>query len=512
VKLLALLILIASSPIALADFSGTPITLKTNGGWSWFQDPRAIIDNGQILIGSVAGTTTAGGSGFNAGDINLTTYSLSTQAASNTVLHAALEQDDHDVPAIVALPDGRYMAIYQKHGGDNLVRWRTSTITGSTAGWNAEATGTANPASDGNGNTYANPFYLSVPNKLYSFSRSIGYDPNYSVFTSLTNTNPTYAYGGHWMYWKNPNTGPLTGGNGRPYVKFASNGTDTVWFANTEDSPDNYDNSLYVGYMKFDAAGNGTVYTSTGTLLGNISTATAPTGGSNPPSTGNAGDITSGTGKSYLPTDFTPVLQSNVSANNMTGKAVSWASSMRLDSFGNPYIGIVVRDNLNDAVGNDLEYYFAHFNGSSCQVSRMGYAGNPLYSGQPNYAGLITLDPYDPNKAYISANVDPSTDAPLGHYQIFEGTSSDNGATWDWTQLTSSTSVDNVRPIIAYGDDNQLGSDAEALLWMQGTYTSYTNYNTNIVGLVQTVIVPEPAGAWMALVSLTLLARRHRGR
>jgi hypothetical protein len=284
-------------------------------------------------------------------------------------------------------------------------------------------------------------------------------------------------------------------------VKFASNGTDTVWFANTEDSPDNYDNSLYVGYMKFDSSGNGTVYTSTGTLLGNISTATAPTGGGNPPTTGNAGDITSGTGKSYLPTDFTPVLQSNVSANSMVGKAVSWASSMRLDSFGNPYIGIVVRDNLNDAVGNDLEYYFAHFNGSIWQVSRMGYAGNPLYSGQPNYAGLITLDPYDSNKAYISANVDPSTDAPLGHYQIFEGTSSDNGSTWDWTQLTSSTSVDNIRPIIAYGDDNQVGANAEALLWMQGTYTAYTNYNTNIMGLVQTVIVPEPS----VLVSLTCL-------
>jgi hypothetical protein len=139
----------------------------------------------------------------------------------------------------------------------------------------------------------------------------------------------------------------------------------------------------------------------------------------------------------------------------------------------------------------------------------MGYAGNPLYSGQPNYAGLITLDPYDANKAYISANVDPSTDAPIGHYQIFEGTSPDNGATWDWTQLTNSTSVDNIRPIIAYGDDNQLGANAEALLWMQGTYTAYTNYNTNLVGLVQTVIVPEPGTPIIGLICVRLLARRH---
>ena len=83
-----------------------------------------------------------------------------------------------------------------------------------------------------------------------SFSRAIGYDPNYSVFTNLNNTTPTFTYGGHWMYWKNPGAisgTSLSGGNGRPYVKYASNGTNTVWFATTEDSPQNYANSLYVG-------------------------------------------------------------------------------------------------------------------------------------------------------------------------------------------------------------------------------------------------------------------------
>ena len=115
---------------------------------------------------------------------------------------------------------------------------------------------------DGNGNSYSNPFYLSTPNEVVNFSRAIGYDPNYSIISNVNNTIPSFSYGGHWMYWANPNnTPPLTGGNGRPYVKYASNGTDTVWFTTTEDSPQNYPNSLYAGYIKFTSSGSASACT-----------------------------------------------------------------------------------------------------------------------------------------------------------------------------------------------------------------------------------------------------------
>src|SRR5215471_19030996 len=109
------------------DVVGNLITFNTNGGWSWFQDPRMIVNNNQIIIGSVAGTTA---NGATAGDIRETTYNISTQSSSTFTLHGALEQDDHDVPAFVALPDGRYMAIYQRHGTDDFVRWRISSNPG----------------------------------------------------------------------------------------------------------------------------------------------------------------------------------------------------------------------------------------------------------------------------------------------------------------------------------------------------------------------------------------------
>jgi hypothetical protein len=494
---------LASARFALADFSGTPITFKVDGGWSWFQDPRAIITNNQLIIGSVAGVTVAGGTGQTAGDVTVVNYDLTKQTLSSPFLLANLpEHDDHDTPAFAVLPDGRVLTTYETHGSTNNVLWRVSSAPGQGIGWGAQQTSAVNVTSDGNGNTYSNPFYLSTPGKLVNFSRAIGYDPNYSMYSNLSATVPTFTYGGHWMYWQNPNNGVnrANGGNGRPYLKYASNGKDTVWFANTEDSPDNYNNSLYVGYIKFDASGNGTVFNSTGTQLGGLSTGTAPTGnGANPPVGGNQGDIASGTGVSFLPTDFTRVLQTNVAANNMTGKAVSWASDFELDSSGKPYAGIVVRNNLTDAVGaNTLEYYFAHLIGSTWQVSRLGFGGAPLYSGQPNYAGLIALDSVDPNKLYISSNVDPTTGATLlgpdslQHWQIFMGTSFDDGLTWSWNQLTN-TATDNVRPIIA------LGSGFETLLWMRGTYTTYLNYNTNVVGLIQ--VVPEPSTLALLLLA-----------
>ena len=488
---------------AWADFGGTPTVFNTNGGWSWFSDPRAVIDNGELIIGSIAGTT---GSGATAGDVDVTTYDFATSAINEVDLNSGFDQDDHADPSFAALPNGNVLVTYQTHGGDNNVHWRVGSFTssnGGTVSWGADQVSVVNVAGDGNGNTYSNPYYLSVPNEVVSFSRAVGYDPNYSVFTNLNNATPTFSYGGHWMYWQNPGNEVLNGGNGRPYVKYASNGTNTVWFATTEDSPQNYLNSLYSGYMQFNSSGAGTVFTSAGTQLGGLSTGTAPTAsGGNPPTGGNgAGSIVSGTGASYLPTQFTPVLQENTNYTgvagytnvNMTGKYVGWASSMDLDSSGNPYMGIVAVGNLNGAYGNDLSYYYAHFNGTSWQVSNVGFAGLPLYNGQNQYAGLLAVDPLNPDKIYLSADVNPATDATLlgpdgkQHWQIFEGVSGDNGQTWGFTQLTD-TSSDNVRPIV------EAGSGEEALLWMQGSYTAYTNYNTQVVGLTESVTTGPAAG------------------
>jgi BNR repeat-containing family member len=476
--LLFLLALMARNALAANDVAGTMLAFNQNGGWSWFQDPRVIVDNNQLIVGSVAGVAANGAIG---GDIRVTSYNLTSKSVSTSTLHSALEQDDHDVPALVVLPDDRYMAIYQKHGTDNLVRWRISTNPGSTAAWGTEQTGNANPANDGNGNTYANPFYLSIDNTLYNFSRSVGYDPNYSYFTGLNATNDaslTYHYGGHFMYWVNQNNGVngATGGPGRPYVKYASNGVDKIWFVNTEDHPQNYFNSLYAGYISFDTSGAGTVHRSDGSLVpgtnGQLSTAQTPFPA---PANNSAAGIVSGTGYSYSPAAFTKVFSG--SGNSVA----SWASSVTLDANGNPALVFSVRkNNPSDAfVANSLDYYYAHWDGQAWQTHRMGYAGSPLYNSQNDYAGLAAIDPGDPNTVFISTNYTPDTDLPLPHWEIYQGYTADDGSTWNWSAITSNSTVDNIRPLVNSIDDSR-----RSLVWMRGTYTSYTSYNTSIVGLI----------------------------
>ena len=169
------------------------------------------------------------------------------------------------------------------------------------------------------------------------------------------------------------------------------------------------------------------MYTSTGIDLGGLSTGTAPTGSSNPPSGGNQGDIPSGTGNSYLPTDFTPIVKANAIYNgvNLTGKYIGWASSMQLDTAGDPYLGFVAVDNLTGASGNDLEYYYAHFNGSGSKSRGSAHAGYPLYSSRP----ICRIDggrSVGPDKIYVSTDVDFRQPGPRSSFP----TACSTGRSW----------------------------------------------------------------------------------
>ena len=75
---------------------------------------------------------------------------------------------------------------------------------------------------------------------------------------------------------------------------------------------------------------------------------------------------------------------------------------------------------------------------------------------------------------------------------------------WSFDQIID-TSSDNIRPLVTDG------SGEEALLWMQGSYSSYTDFNTKVVGLVEPISVPEPTSlGLLGIASLASLARRHR--
>src|SRR5207247_176163 len=134
-KLACLLVICAAAgsahPVPSGDYvAGTLIQLNDNGAWSWFMDERAIVDDGKLIVGSVR----AVGDYRNDrdpdwGNVEVSVYDLASGAIEHTVLHRHLQQDDHDNPAFLALPDGRYLAMYTQHGVERRIYYGSRSRT-----------------------------------------------------------------------------------------------------------------------------------------------------------------------------------------------------------------------------------------------------------------------------------------------------------------------------------------------------------------------------------------------
>src|SRR5947208_2982362 len=234
--------------------AGTLIQLNDNGAWSWFMDPRVIVDDGKLIAGSVraVGKFQSGASDPRWGNVEIAVYDIAAKKTATIVLHPHLEQDDHDAPAFLVRPDGRYMAMYSKHAAERKMYYRISEphnplVWGPTR--SVETPG-ADASYAGNNDTYANPFRLP-DGRIVNFYRGFHHEPNYMV---SRDEGQTWTYGGHWLYGK---------GGYSPYLKYAEDGKGTIHFVATGDHPRNFDNSLYHGSLR-----NGAVYQSNGTPVG----------------------------------------------------------------------------------------------------------------------------------------------------------------------------------------------------------------------------------------------------
>jgi hypothetical protein len=134
----------ALSPFGL--YGGQPRTVTVfndDGGWCWFQDERALVSDGTLVIGSVAAGVH---DPTRRGNIEVVTYDLLSGRKRLTVLHPRLsdrqnsQYDDHNAPAFLARPDGRILAVYSKHGPENRLYYRISAEPGNPANWQAERT------------------------------------------------------------------------------------------------------------------------------------------------------------------------------------------------------------------------------------------------------------------------------------------------------------------------------------------------------------------------------------
>ncbi|USN99482.1 MAG: glycoside hydrolase family 88 protein [Phycisphaeraceae bacterium] len=414
---------------------------EKNAGWCWYQDERAIIDGHAIVFGSVAGENSPKGRDGWAGDIRVTRVDLDSGDAQRFTLKGGFNCDDHAAPAIYRRSDGRYLAVYSGHSVDRQSRWRVSSEPGSIESWEAERT-----LDFPERVCYSNLHFLADENggkgRLYSFLRADGWDPNAMV---SDDEGLTWCLAGRLLDWPD-----------RPYVKYASNGRDTIHFITTDGHPRIFDNSVYEGYVM-----GGKVYDSFGHAVDDFDSA----------------GLTEKT--------LTKIFQGDP-------QNVGWTVDMALDPHGYPVValsvqkdGAAIRNNPNEAIALDHRYMYGRFDGKAWHVHQMAFAGTGFYAAEPDYTGLCAIDPNETSVVYISADVDPETGLPnvssadnQRHYEIFRGETDDGGESWTWTPITRDSTVDNIRPVIPSSKDYR------AVLWMRGSYRTYTDFGTDIVGLV----------------------------
>lgn len=436
--------------------AGKLVQLNDNGAWSWFMDPRVIVDDGKLIVGSVraVGKFTDNASDPRWGNVEIAVYDIAAEKASTTVLHPHLEQDDHDAPAFLLRRDGSYLAMYSKHAVERRMYYRISEPHNALV-WGpantVETPGDDVAAFGGNNVTYANPFRMPDGNIL-CFFRGLRHDPNYMV---SRDDGQTWTYGGRWLYGK---------GGYSPYLKYAYDGKGTVHFVATEDHPRNYDNSLYHGYLR-----NNVLYHSDGAQIGPLSTSM----------------------NAVIPTwDLTKVFQGN--PDN-----VAWMIDIELDRNARPYVlfscQVDGRGLPRGQGGMDLRYHYARWDGTAWHSEEIAPAGRRLYAGEDDYSGLGALDPNNPDIAYISTDADPVSGSPLishadqqRHYELFRGVREQRTGKWKWTPFTRNSTCDNLRPIIPKWSDPRT-----ALLWLRGKYlNNHGEWTTSVVA----VIVPANFG------------------
>ena len=405
-------------------------TFMYNSGWCWFQDPRAIIHNGKLLVGGVAGN--------GRGDAAVGVYDLEAGARlGRTTLHNHFDRDDHNSPVFYARPDGRVLSMYARHSTENTHYYRLSSSEDYLS-WGEELTHHYDDAV-----TYMN-LYALTDGKLYNFYRGVEWNP---TMVTSDDHGTSWAEEQHFIQSE-------VEGRHRPYARYASNGNHAIGIAFTDAHPRDYGTSIY--YAEFR---NGSFYTAGGEYIKNLQA-------DGPLKPSEAEKIFTGGQGGFRSVD-------------LSAEKSAWTSAIALDSEGQPHIAYSLY-----LSNEDQRYRIASWNGARWVDREVAHAGTRLYEREASYTGLISLDPTDPTRVVISTDVNPGTGEPLGgKHQIFMASVGEADSTQriDWQPLTHDPQRHNIRPLIV--------ADAEhtVVLWSRGQYRIYTDYYLDTVG----VVLPE---------------------
>jgi len=381
-----------------------------DAAWCWFSDPRAVYHKGlheKIYFAYINSR----------GDVMIGSRDAKSKQVDSFILHRALQVDDHNVPSILFLPDGRILVFYTEHNGRFFMR--KSKHPENILEWEEERT----IPFGGKRITYSHPIMLKgEKNRIYMFWRGSDWRPSFSYSDDL---GDTWAPSAALIESK--------GKKNRPYLKVSSNDVDRIDFTFTDGHPGvEPTNSVYHIYYE-----RGTFYQTNGEPIAAIN---------------------------ELPIAHHLVRKVYDGTKN---NVRAWIADIALDKHRRPIIAYT-----RYPQDTDHRYHYAYWDGAKWRDEEICKGGGwmPVVNPgekvrEPHYSGGLCLNHQNPANVYLSRPID----------QVFEIEHWEKRKhSWVTTPLTAGSGESSMRPYVVVGTPKK----DTVVLWMSGLYRHYTQFET----------------------------------
>lgn len=339
--------------------------------------------------------------------------------SARTVVVGRVYHDDHSDPSILVERDGRLTVFWSGHNGASMY-FRTTLNPGDISTWTPVRT-LRQSIRGSDGFTYPNPVLLSAEaDRLYLFWRGADWSADFAT------REPNGNWSGARELIRSPGQ--------RPYLKVGDNGANLIALAFTNGHPRNVLTSVYYAAYR-----HGSLWRASGRWITRLDWG---------PIAPRQADVVYDAARTHVP---------------------AWVWDVAVGHDGRPVIVYATFP-----PGAKHVYWYARFDGRRWVSHRLTSAGGSISPGtiEQQYSGGIALDHAHPSTVYLSRQVH-------GGWQIERWSTPDGGARWSRRVVVPVDGTDNVRPVVPRGYSN----GPMGLLWLRGTYGSYTAYRTSIAFL-----------------------------
>lgn len=327
--------------------------------------------------------------------------------------------DDHNSAGLAVLPNGKILAVYNKHNADKKIRWKVSK--------NAEDV-----------TSFGKEQYVECENKVtYAQLHRISYE-EYRIFYRAMNGWGTRVY--NWVddEWSEEVTWLKETKGGQFYLytqEDAETGKINVFMTGHPKS--GYDQNIRYGYFTTD----GDICNMDGTVIGNLNK--------------QAKEI-------LTPREFVDVVYEAGSDDHTRLYDIAYMGEKLGVMYG---VGIGSEDTS--------KYYYAYYDAESgkwvnnfiCDSGKWLVEGNMYFGG-------VSYDKKDMQTIYVSRR-----EGGLNRLEKWKTT--DYGATWQTVAVIDEGTRDshvNMRPIVPYNAHDDID-----VIYIKGLYPAYSKFNTDLM-------------------------------